>query len=110
MIKANFLIYFRNLSILKQRYLFHLSRKLRKFEEFRRVYINRDMTEAERKVEMSLRQARNEKNKELPNLDERGMRYGVDEVTKKKFFWGIRDGKIVKITMNELKKNQGTIE
>lgn len=79
------------------------AKKLAKTDEFRRVYVNRDRTEADRIAEANLRKERNEKNKSLPYvLDESsGLRHDLDEKTNKKYYWGIRGGELAKVFINE---------
>lgn len=78
------------------------ARRLVKSEEFKRVYVNRDKTEADRVAEANLRKERNERNKSLPHVmdESRGLRYGIDE-KKKKFYWAIRNGELARVIINE---------
>lgn len=79
------------------------AKKLAKSTHFKKVYINRDKTEADRAAEANLRKERNEKNRTLPfAIDEsRGLRYGVDKNTNKKFYWSIRSGELAKVFILE---------
>lgn len=62
---------------------------------YKSVYVNRDMTEIERKEEAHLREERNNRKAKLPHV-ENGLRYGINEVTGKKYYWGVRNGRLVK--------------
>lgn len=79
------------------------AKKLVKTKEFNKVYVNRDKTEAVRVAEANLRKQRNERNKQLPFVmdDGRGLRYGVDDKTNKKFYWGIRNGELARVLIND---------
>ena len=72
------------------------TRFLRNRIEFQRVFINPDRTEAERKAEAELRKERNSKNEALP-FSSGNLRYGIDEANNKKFYWGVREGRLVKL-------------
>ena len=74
--------------------------KLRDSTDYKKVYINRDLTQAEMKREKELRVMRNERNEKLPNGTghKRTGRHkfeGDDEDSD--FFWGIRNGELKKI-------------
>lgn len=79
------------------------AKKLTKSSHFKKVYVNRDKTEADRAAEANLRKERNEKNRLLPyTMDEsRGLRYGIDEKSKRKFYWTIRNGELAKVFIHE---------
>ena len=79
-----------NASLLKNKY------------KFRTVYVNPDKTQAERAAEAKLRKTRNELNQALPNLSENGIhRYGFRE-NNKKFYWGIRSGRLVQLEPRQI--------
>lgn len=65
--------------------------------KFNRVYVNCDKTMAEREAEAKLRHKRNELNEKLPNGGENGvLRYGTRD-NNKRYYWGIRDGRLVQL-------------
>jgi hypothetical protein len=59
------------------------------------VYINKDMTRAERMAEKELRDERNKRNGELTEQDTNGRPRGT--FNGKKFYWGVRFGELRKI-------------
>ena len=63
-------------------------------EEYKNVYINRDLTKAEAELEKELRSLRNKKNAELTNGEGR-LKYG--KIGETEYFWGIRWGTLKKI-------------
>ncbi len=64
--------------------------------DIRKNNLNPELTEAERSIEKQLRDERNKRNAQLPNLDLKGrLRYSKD----KKYYWGIRGGQLRQITM-----------
>ena len=68
--------------------------------DFNRVYLDIDKTQAERAEEFRLRQVRNAENAKLPNEVEGSggrHRYGVDQESKRKFYYAIRSGSVVKV-------------
>jgi hypothetical protein len=69
--------------------------KLRKIELYKTVYINRDMTKAERMVEKQLREERNKRNLALEEKDDTGRPRGRHQ--SKLFHWGIRNGELRRI-------------
>ena len=80
------------------------ARKLRGINEYENVYINPDLTESEAALEKSLRNDRNKKNEELPNVDENGLRYGMHKfngTAESKFYWGIRNRELRKIPVKQ---------
>lgn len=80
------------------------SKKLRSINEFKKVYVNRDLTESERKFEAELRKRRNDENKKLPHVDEHGRRYGINETTNQRYFWRVdRQGRLAQV---EIKPSQ----
>lgn len=54
------------------------------------------MTKSERNVEASLRAERKTRNEALPHI-ENGLRYDIDETTHTKFYWGVRNGRLIKV-------------
>ena len=72
------------------------SRALKDVPSLKGVYVNRDKTRAERLEEKEARDSARAKNLGLPETDEEGRRYGVDE-NKRKFHFGVRAGEVVKI-------------
>lgn len=77
------------------------ARRLKDSERFKRVYVNIDKTAAQRAVDAKLRQERNKRNMELPNVNEGSYRYGINPTTNKKFYWAVRDQKLVQIEIKE---------
>ena len=71
-------------------------KKLASVTEFKKVYLNKDRTEVERRREACLREERNRLDAALLH-EENGLRFGLDESNNKRFYWGIRDSNIVKI-------------
>lgn len=74
------------------------AKKLAKSSEFAKVYINKDRTEDERRVEASLRAERKKRNDELPH-DRNGLRFGREN--DRCYYWGIRNLKLVKVFRND---------
>jgi hypothetical protein len=72
------------------------ARKLKSIANFEKVYVNRDKTEDVRKEEAELRRERNTRNQALPHSDG-ALRYGVDEKTNKRYYWGVRGGRLVQV-------------
>ena len=73
------------------------AKQLKKTNKLRDVYINRDMTESERSFEAALRKKRNDENDKLPNTDDLGRKYGIDDATNNRYYWRIdRSGRLVK--------------
>jgi hypothetical protein len=64
-------------------------------QSFKDVYLNQDMTKAERVAERDLRKERNELNASLPDKDGVGRQRG--EHNGRKFYWGIRSGELRRI-------------
>jgi len=86
----------------------HNARKLSRSQEFRKVYISRDRTHAERETDAALRKTRNEMNSRLPYVkdESKNLRYGVDEVSGRHFYWAIRDSKLEKVTLREIARDR----
>jgi len=72
------------------------SRALKEIQSLKGVYINRDKTRAERLDEKKARDSAKENNAELPETDNEGRQYGIDE-NNRKYHYGVRDGEVVKI-------------
>lgn len=70
---------------------------LRDDNQYKNVYINPDKTAAERIADSKLRSKRNELNAALPSTTINGLRYGIDSKTNKKYYWGIRSGRLVEL-------------
>ena len=65
-------------------------------DKFKNVYLNKELTAAEREFHAKLRKERNKLNSELSNDPGDGSsRYGLHK--GKKFHWGIRNGALVRI-------------
>ncbi|RNA14564.1 RNA-directed DNA polymerase from mobile element jockey [Brachionus plicatilis] len=77
------------------------SPQLKRNTKFKNIYVNSDKTMAERAAEAQLRQKRNEMNRDLP-FTEGILRYGVNEKNNKRFYWGIRDGRLVQLEPREI--------
>lgn len=79
------------------------AKKLKDNSLFRKVYVNRDKTETDRITEANLRKRRNELNKSLPYVlnEERGLKFGIEEKTNKKFYWSVRNGELAKTYLTE---------
>ena len=60
-----------------------------------KIYVNRDMTDAERRAERELRAERNRKNGELEHTDGKN-RFGIDD-QRRKFYYGIRSGIVKRV-------------
>ena len=77
------------------------SRELKNDENFKKVFINADKTPAERYEEKKLRETRNKENAKLPLevAGKPGRRYL--EKNGKKWYWGIRWGKLVLVECQE---------
>ena len=71
------------------------SKKLASVPDFKRVYINKDLTEAARRRLAWLRADCKTRNQALPR-EENGLRYDVDDENRR-WFWGIRDMDVKKI-------------
>ena len=64
-----------------------------------KIYVNRDMTDAERQAERKLRAERNRKNNELEHSDGK-FKFGLDD-QKRKFYYGIRSGIVKRILIRD---------
>ena len=69
--------------------------KLRNEPAFNRIFLNRDMTKAERVAEKELRDEPNKLNKALPDKDSEGRPCG--KFNGKPFHWGVRSGELRRI-------------
>lgn len=72
------------------------AKKLANTPEFKNVYVRKDMTETERRFEAGLRTERNKRNAALPH-ESNGLKYGLDESTQRRYYWCIRNMKLVKM-------------
>lgn len=77
------------------------TKQLRSTNEYKEVFINRDLTENELAEEKRLRDDRRIKNSELQETDEQGFKYGWhkfgNDPEQSKFYWGVRNGEVKKI-------------
>jgi hypothetical protein len=76
------------------------ARNLKDKEEYKQVFINNDLTNAQLDNEKRLRTERNKKNDELEQMGPNGLKYGLYTFTdgnESKFYWGIRNGKLKRI-------------
>ena len=71
------------------------AKNLKDNEATKKYYINPEQTEAERNIEKQLRDERNKRNKALGNGEGR-LTWGLDR-NGKKYYWGIRWGRLVQI-------------
>ena len=71
------------------------SGELKKISDFKRVFLNRDMTMAERLAEKELRAERSKLNEALPDKDSQGRPRGTHN--GKRFYWGVRSGELRRI-------------
>ena len=79
------------------------ARDLRGSDTFSKVYLDIDKTQAERAEEYKQRRLRDEENAKLPHVidgSEGRQRYGIDERSKRKFYYGIRSGTTRKVFIN----------
>lgn len=74
--------------------------KLKDFNKYK-IFINNDLTYAEREIQKEKRLTRNKLNSELPNQDSNG-KYGIED--GKKYHYGIRYGDLTKIYHQEQTK------
>lgn len=81
------------------------AKALKEIEDFKNIYINKDLTIAEAQFEKELRTVRDKKNGEL-TLGEGRLKYGV--INNQEYYWGIRWGTVKKInrTTNKPLTNQ----
>ena len=80
------------------------ARTLRGTTEFDGIYVNKDMTKAERIMDKKRRDERKAKNSELSEKDSSGRPFGIYNGginNGKKFFWGLRNGIIKRVTIDE---------
>ena len=67
-------------------------------DEYKKVYINKDLTVAQLDQEKKLREDRNERNS---RLDKKGAKFNFGEIeingVTTKYYWGIRNGELRKI-------------
>ena len=81
--------------------ILQLTKQLKDNEDYKNVYINKDLTESELAVEKRLRVDRRKKNAELTETNEIGFKYGWhkfgNDIEESRFYWGVRNGDLKKI-------------
>lgn len=72
------------------------AKKLSQNENFKKIYINNDRTASERALDRELRAERKKRNELLPDEvteDGKKLKYKIEN--SKKWYWGIRNDKLV---------------
>ena len=76
------------------------AKTLKDSSDFKKVFINQDLTQTELAIQIQLRKERNTKNDQLQEMDSNGRKYGLHKFGGQidtKFYWGIRNGEIKRI-------------